>query len=441
MRRVFFILLYTSLLSPLPACDDDPTGTGGSGGYTHTSLSGQVTIASESVPVAGAKVALVEPLPYRVVDGPVTSDAQGRFQFENPPVGDWFLFVFGDSVLMFNTGDARVSVRRGQRIEHNIEMIRSALWGTSWRRIVGRVTDAQTGDPVEGAYVSGLFPNVWPNFVGISIDSEDITDADGRYEVAPVQWFTGSSIFYPLGVARDGYAPFHVMDLPLDADPDSLYVLDVALERAGDGATVRGRVVDPAGKPLANLPVALDYSGIPIDTLLGNGPVKGDDDPGNVPLLGSTARTHPDGTFEIRDLIPGTYWLDAAFLPDDGYVGGWDDSALFEIAGTEVLDLGDVYVLPALLPLAPANGATVSDSRPVLRWEAVPGADRYELHAGPGHYLNFERDITGVTEFEFDFDLPPGTRFRWTIQAFRTATPFDEVVAQFEAVQAFTVAE
>jgi hypothetical protein len=407
-----------------------------------TSLSGRVTVAYDSLAVAGAKVALVEPFPYRIVDGPVITDADGRFQFESPPVGDWYLFVFADSVFMFDTADARVSIRWGSQVTRDIEMIRSELWGMSPRTIAGRVTDAGTGEPIAGAFVSGIFAIVYHSFVGISIDVEDVTDAEGRYSVTPVNMFVDKlGLIHPLGVCKEGYAPFYVTNVRVPDDPDSVYVLDVALERLARGTRVRGRIVDPSGRPLADLPVALDYADIPLDSLLASAPVTGTGDASDVPVLGTTMRTDTNGRFEIRDLARGTYFVDAAFLPDDGWVGRWDESGVFEITDTEVIDVGDIYVLPAVVPLSPANGEIVHNPRPVLRWKSVPGADRYGLSAGPGHSLNYERSIRGSTEHQFDFDVPAGTHVRWTITAYRTDTPFDEVIAEFEAVQAFTVSQ
>jgi len=93
------------------------------------------------------------------------------------------------------------------------------------------------------------------------------------------------------------------------------------------------------------------------------------------------------------------------------------------------------------VPLSPPNGAVVFMPRPTVSWQAIPGADRYQLAAGAGHFLDYERDIVGGTSYQFDFDLPPGAHVRWTVRAFRTATPFDEEVSTFEAVQTFSTGE
>jgi hypothetical protein len=277
MFRIHHLLFVLSVLSMLLACSDDTTQPGGGGEHVLNSVSGQVTASYNSAPVAGARVAMVDPFPYRVVAGPVISDDTGRFEFKNPPIGDWYLFVFSDSLLMFDTDDARVTVRRNQRIRHDITMIKSDLWGTNPQRVVGTVTDARTGAPIEGAFVSGFAFAVWHSFVGISIDVEDMTDADGHYSIVPMNLTdgTGGDPSHPVGVSKEGYRPFYTMDVPVPEDPDSLYVFDVALERLGGGASARGRIVDPNGQPVAGLPVALDYSTIPIDVQGRNQPAAG----------------------------------------------------------------------------------------------------------------------------------------------------------------------
>jgi hypothetical protein len=437
MSRVLPLLLVLAVLSLFLACSDDPAQPGGGVEHVLNSVSGQLTVTGNSAPVVGARVAMVNPLPYRVVAGPVISDDTGHFEFKNPPLGDWYLFVFSDSLLMFDTDDARVTVRRGQRIKHDIAMIKSDLWGNNPQRVVGTVTDAQTGAPIEGAFVSGFAFAVWHSFVGISIDVEDVTDADGRYSVVPASVF-GNPGSAQLGISREGYQPFYMLDVPVPMDPDSLLVLDIALERLDGGASARGRILDPNGHPVAGLPVALDYSTIPVNLP----PAKGETDPQRVPLLGKTVRTNAQGFFEFTELSPGTYYVDAGFLPDDGFVGGGDDP-LFEITDEGIVGVGDLHVIPAMAPLSPANGSTVTDPRPILRWQAVAGTDHYQVSTGAGHFLSSIANVSGTTQYQFPEDLEPGTHMRWIVSAYRMVDtdygPLPELIGSFETVQAFVV--
>ncbi|MDH4337877.1 MAG: carboxypeptidase regulatory-like domain-containing protein [Candidatus Krumholzibacteria bacterium] len=437
MARLLRLAPVLALVLMITACDDEPTGTGGSNTYVHTSVSGHITMAYSGAPVIGARVALVEPLPYRVVNGPVTTDNNGHYSLGNPPAGDWYLFVFSDSALVFDTDDVRVSVRRGQRIKRDIEMMRSELWGMNPPRIAGTVTDARNGRPLEGAYVSGFAFATWHSFVGISIDVEDMTDAAGQYSVVPMEVFNSPGTAQ-LGISKEGYAPIYMLDVPLPADPDSVLVFDVALQPADGNSAIHGRVVDVNGRAVDGLPVALDYTTIPYPPR--NGPAKGDDKPQRVPVLGASLRTDAKGVFEFNDLPPGTYYIDAGFLPDDGYVGSVADDPIFEVAGDELVDVGDLRVVPAVVPLSPANGSTGVDRRPILRWEPVPGADSYQVQAGTGHFLDLSRTVT-EPEFQFEEDFAPGARVRWYIRAYRDADPFDETIAESEVAEMFTVAE
>jgi hypothetical protein len=438
MSRILHLIMMLSLALLAAACDDNPAQPGGS----HATLSGHVSMRDDSVVVSGATVALIAGIPYRVVAGPVTTGADGFYQFKNAPAGDWNLFVFADGRILADPAQGRVTITRASRITRDITMIPSDLWGGGNRFIVGRVTDQATGKPVAGAFVSSFLLSVWHDFAGVMIDAEDMTDADGRYRIAPVDLNLdpgGLRIVHPLGVSRDGYAPFYMMDVPL-ADTDTLYTLDITLVRAGSGGTLQGRIVDANG-PVANLPVALDFVGIPFDSLFTPNVIKGRDDPRNVPLLGKAVRTDTEGRFEIKNLSPGTYFIDPAFLPDDGYVTGYDEAGIVELQGNEVIDTGDIGVLPALLPVSPANGAVVAGPRPTLRWQTVAGADGYELFTGAGHVLDFERNIIGANEYTFDADLAVGTPVRWIIRAYRTVPPYDETIAEFETIQTFTVGE
>lgn len=441
LRTLRTILHIIPVLVFVIGCDDDPSNPGGGTGR-QAPLSGHVTMLYDSVAVVGAKVVLVDALPYRIIAGPVITDTDGYFAFDNPPRGDWYLFVFADGRLMMDAADARVSIQRISPVTRDIEMIASDLWGGGNRFIAGRVTDATTGDPIEGAYVSSFFWTVWHNFAGIVIDAEDVTDAGGRYQVAPINLMIDTSTFRiinPVGVSKEGYAPFYMMDVPIP-DVDTTYVLDVALERMGSGATLRGRIVSEGG-PVPGLPVGLDFVGIPLDTLTVNNVSKSGGEARRVPLLGSAVRTDATGRFRIEDLAPGTYFIDAGYLADDGYVAFYDEATQVEIHGDEVVDAGDIRVIPALLPISPPNGAVLHDTRPVLQWEAVPGADRYHLSAGAGHSLSFDRDIVGATEFQFESDIPVGLHVRWLITAYRSATPYDEEIAKFETLPTFSVAE
>jgi hypothetical protein len=121
-----FACALVGAVSLAVACDDGPSNPGGANSTTR-SLSGHVTLLYEGLGVARAKVALVEAVPYRVVAGPVTTDTEGFYTFLNPPVGDWYLFVFSDSAFVFDVADARVTIPWNSSVTHDVELIRSEL--------------------------------------------------------------------------------------------------------------------------------------------------------------------------------------------------------------------------------------------------------------------------------------------------------------------------
>lgn len=441
LHRLGIALLLTIAALWFGCSDEDVTSTGIP---SVTNLSGRVYSRFDSLAVEGAKVALIEGVPYRVIAGPITTDSAGHFEFADPPIGDWYLFVFTGNLLMFDAADARVSIRRGERISRDIAMIPSEIWDGSPPLIVGVVTDAETGEPISGAYVSGFLASVFHNFEGIMIDAEDMTDEAGHYSITPLNLVLGGvqgfSVIHPFGVSKEGYAPFYIMNVPMSDPPDSLNVVNVELEKARADGTIRGRVVH-GNTPLEDIPVAVDYADIPLDTLRGDSAVKQESDPQRVPLLGKATRTDSRGRFKIEGVPPGTYFIDAAYFSDDNYVGIYDERGILEIRGDEVVDVGDIAVIPAIRPVSPSNQEIVTDPSPLFVWQPIAGADRYRLRAGFGHFLDFERDIVGATSYQLEEELPIGIRVRWTVSAYRTATPYDEEIASFEAPSTFTIGE
>jgi len=437
MTTVTRVCALTFFCALSAACDG--TSITRDAGSTRGYLHGYVTSLVDSTAMAGASVSLVEAVPYRVVAGPVMTDVDGHYAFPDAPVGSWYIFLHTRNYFMFDTADPRVTVEPGKTVQRDIALVESELWDDNGDHFAGIVTDAETGEPIVGAYVSSTAFSVTNSFFGIPFN-EAITDSLGYYRVQVSSWLVGAPgrIAHPLGVTKEGYAPFFDSDIPLlDPMTDSTYTVDVPLSRSDTRGVIRGRVRGPRGY-LANIPVAFDYSTFPLTDILADASKK-THDPQPTSLLGASVRTDASGRFAIGHLAAGTYYVAVAFLPDDGYVQlitsiDLEHRVLIELEEGEERDIGTVDVVKAIRPIAPPNGAILTDHSPTLRWTSVPGATWYRLSAGSGHLLDFIRDMD-VPAYMFDTELPPGTPIRWTVTAYDGTVR----VATFEAVSTFYI--
>lgn len=429
----YALLIISGLLAI--SCDDSSPTSGGSEPLfepVHQYVEGTAWSLVDSMPLAGATAALVEGIPYRVVAGPVTTDARGHFEFHDPPTGDFYLFLFTGDHLMHDGNGADISVDEGDSVTIDVAMIPSALWNGEGPRAEGTVTDRATGKPVVGAFVSSLGFALHNPFMGIPLSAEGLTDSAGHYSVVLFNMTNpdGSLLGQQLGVSKEGYAPFYKLGFGV-LRGDTIVTLDIALGPPVSSGTIRGRVVID-GRPATNVPVGIDFVGLPPSQARS-------EQPEFVPLLGKSTTSGPDGRFEITGLGAGSYTIQCAFLPDDAYV--WLESSYQypELSEGESLDLGDMEIAMAIEPLYPEPSSTVADPQPILRWKAHPGADYYRIYAGAGHFLN--TDIVTGNNWQIPVALLPGTRIRWTVTAFKEAEPWDIELSSFDTPISFEVSD
>ena len=66
--------------------------------------------------------------------------------------------------------------------------------------------------------------------------------------------------------------------------------------------------------------------------------------------------------------------------------------------------------------ISPVSKSLVTEKRPTLRWESVPGADHYEVD-----WRNDKRDLgherTTSPEFTFGKDIEPSMVYHWDVEA------------------------
>ncbi|MBI3820480.1 MAG: sigma-70 family RNA polymerase sigma factor [Planctomycetes bacterium] len=185
-------------------------------------ISGRV-VRGDRTPVEGARVMLStgEYLSFRQTNKSLVTDKFGAFSSADLAAGDVEVYV--ESISAQVSDFYSITVAEGESKQCEI-VLKSGSY------IYGRVTDAESGKPIEGAEVATHI--LFKRFV--------TTNADGLFMCEGLRPGSGTPFF----VRAKGYA----MESP-DASvvPESGLKLDVQLKR---GRTARGKIIDPDGKPI-----------------------------------------------------------------------------------------------------------------------------------------------------------------------------------------------
>jgi protocatechuate 3,4-dioxygenase beta subunit len=286
-------------------------------------------VASDGQQLASALVGILRGGPNLLMRS-TTADASGAYEFTDLPGGAYQLTASlrGYSMPIDPAwGSAavgpEVTVADGEdRGSADVTMLR---FGT----ISGRILD-EVGEPVQGAQV-GLMVARYQDGRRRLVDGRAqarITDDRGAFRIfnVPVgQYVVVASVGGVLLADSPGYATTYFPGTGAAATAQFVGVrpgedvggIDVPLVAAGT-ASIRGRIVDVAGKPWGTMFVLVPRS--PMNTRIG-------------------ARIEPDGTFEFPNLAPGRYVIQAdrgrqgssvegEFLAREVTVGGTDVSNL-----------------------------------------------------------------------------------------------------------------
>jgi peroxiredoxin/uncharacterized GH25 family protein len=205
---------------------------------------GGVIRDEQGKPVAGATVFLLVPGSNRdgeprasIWDYPAKTDEQGLWRCDVMPAeleDVWIRLDHPDFVKDEMYGVTPKPTIAQLRDRSGVMVLKKGL------TVRGRVVDDASGEPIEGASVAqgrDRFGSHYP---------EAKADADGRFEFRNVK--PGELV---LTVRAKGHAPdLKVVKVTSEAAPVEF--------RLGPGRTIRGRLVDPQGKPVAGAFVAAD---------------------------------------------------------------------------------------------------------------------------------------------------------------------------------------
>jgi protocatechuate 3,4-dioxygenase beta subunit len=346
-------------------------------------IAGKV-VGSDGAGIAGARIVAYFNSNTTSFRGEATSLEDGAFQIDNLNPGSYVLICEAKGYRQQK--QTRVQVGEVNVI---IDMVAQAC-------ITGRVVDGE-GKPITKftASVRRLAPNQVP---GMGVASEEtgvketFTDAaDGNFQLCGFDPGT-----YTVLVSSDAAAPTFSESFSITPDRQGLNLL----VRVTRGGTIRGRVVSPAGAPVAGVVVTSHD-----DTF--------EDDPTNSLFAGmiptnTTSRrvvTNSEGVFELRFLTPERYQLR---LNHANYAQGKQRSILVvegtpNDVGTITLQAGGTVqgtVIQGGMPLQGAYVHLESDSSDIVLDTRSDAQGRFVFkHVRPSNYTLSATYQTGDNAF------------------------------------------
>lgn len=238
-------------------------------------------------PVAGARV-WARDRQRRSSNNTVLSDQEGSFTFDALLPGTYYVTTAKPGWLSTRPVEcATNSSGNDLRLER----------GTTVR---GRVVDDVTGRPVEEFSIRLRIPSEEPTGRPLPGSELAVRHPDGEYELSGLQRWGASQLRIEAlapGYARGICAPF-TMGLATVVDG-----VEVRMRR---GATLRGRVLDSEGRPLANAFVSTPYVDRPPDGMECGVEIT---PPRAWRGTQTSAWTDAEGLFRLEHLNPGAYTI------------------------------------------------------------------------------------------------------------------------------------
>jgi len=229
-------------------------------------LVGTVVSAGDGKPVPGTRIRIRRyALEWTDLNNCITcgcrvTDDEGHFGFRDLKPGHYQIHVITSGHPRPDMVDRLLTVQAGEETRQDFALAPGVV-------AVGRVVDRATGEPVEGVTVSNWTVS----------GQKVVTDARGRFRIVGVD----PNELHPgnFRVEGNGYvlSKSHLcrIGLPLEPVGAEVPVADIFVERLG---TVSGRVLGPAGRPVAGARVATHQ--------------------------GETTTTGVDGAFHLKGLYP-----------------------------------------------------------------------------------------------------------------------------------------
>jgi len=287
------------------------------------------------------------------------TDATGRFSFADLTAGEYNLWVNRNGYLAMGYGQTTpngpgktLTLRPGEQ-ERDV-----AFHLTPMASITGHVYD-EDQDPMVGAGVQVLQTMYVNGRRRMNQTMGASTDDAGQYRISqlpPGKYYLSATYTesFPIDGERQGYIPVYY---PNSDDPTNAVPIEI---HAGDQLTdidfriipvpavaIRGQVANVSGRGFRQgINVALMRQGA-----------------GGTYFQGNTFVNQQQGTFELRDVPPGSYVLTA---------GQWDHGRQY--SGRQMLTVGNADINGITLTLGPGSELTGR-----IHVEGDPAADKLNL--------------------------------------------------------------